>query len=580
MSMYQNDGRNDTAHTIHRRRRRRSSVPSALVTRSIFSPRPPYPLRRLYCTQPHAPSDISSTLLTNQHSTFADVVGMSRHIDSIQLLGSSQCSIVSPHMGAVNTLDFDNTAEGRFLLAGGADGTVSVYDVGLDGSEYFLDGGIASIGTELSADGGAARGNVNRNRNRKQMETTRLKKMAQHKPLARSNREPPASSLQHQHDLTYVPSGHGGAVSTVQWYTTDTGAFVSTDRSGQVLIWDTNNFLPISSMRLPGSVRCAAMPRRHDTAAHTLLAVGIAKSVSGEDRSVRLCDLRSGSTSHELVGHGPRGGINAVTWSPVDEYRLCSGGDDSSIRLWDIRKSGSGACLSVLDREGTTGTNVGCTEEKGVSKKRRRTGTGRAAAAHVGPSDFAHVEARHVQSHGGPITSLSFTSDGATLVSTSLDRRITVWDVDLSNGQSMALPTSFLGPDLANPHPIDPNASRRVAATIVQPGSRGTATLWLSGPSCSLLAYGIHGPGGRPDKVLPGHLGDIRAITSQDNALRLYTGGADGMILAFGCPPIEGTEDGASDYFARIRQRRRKATAMSSSHFRAGILDNSDVDNW
>lgn len=523
-----------------------------------------------------APTDISSTLLSNQHATFADVVASSRHVNSIQLLNSHQCSVVSPHVGAVNTLDFDNNAEGRFLLAGGHDGTISVYDVGLDGSEYFLDGGIESMEKRHPVDDRTNARSTSFTINDK-LEATRVRKMAQHKPLARSHREPPASSLQHQEDPMYVPSGHGGAVSTVQWYT-DTGAFISTDKSGQILIWDTNNFLPVSSVRVPGSVRCAAMPRNGAGAAfHTLLAVGIAESPSGEDRSVRLCDLRSGSTSHELVGHGPRGGINAVCWSPVDEYCLCSGGDDATIRFWDIRKSGSGACLGILDREGSSSGSGASAKDNGKGTKRRKTGT--KGAVHVGPSDYSNVEARHIQSHGGPITSLSFTPDGTTLVSTGLDRRVTVWDVEPFIGQFCSLPTSLLGPDEANPHPIDSNAGRRVAATVVQPGSRGTATLWLSGPGCSLLAYGIRGPGGRPDIVRSGHLDAIRAVTSQDNALRMYTGGSDGMILAWGMPPIEGSDN--TDYFARIRQRRRTGRGMDSNQHRAGILDaDEDIDTW
>lgn len=157
-----------------------------------------------------AADDVTSSLLANQHSSLADVVSSSRLVDSIQLLdGKTACSIVSPHVGAINSLDFDNHAEGRFLLAGSADGTISVYDVGLDGSEYFLDGGIENMPAAGSA-GSAG------------MEEHRLRQMAQHKPLARSHREPPAAALNGQAaNPNYVPSGHGGAVSTVQWFNTD-----------------------------------------------------------------------------------------------------------------------------------------------------------------------------------------------------------------------------------------------------------------------------------------------------------------------------------------------------------------------
>ena len=558
---------NDDNEALHRRRKRRLSIPSALSVRSIITGRPTHSpfsrfTRQLFSAQPYAAAnDIASTLLANQHSSLVDVVSSSRLIDSIQLLDSkTACSIVSPHVGAINSLDFDNHAEGRFLLAGSADGTVSVYDVGLDGSEYFLDGGIEN--TRSSKAGGAD-------------ESHRLGQMAQHKPLARSHREPPLAALQGQSvNPNYVPSGHGGAVSTVQWFNADTGAFISTDKSGQVLIWDTNQFIPVSMMRLPGSIRCATMAKAGVCGggpSHTLLAVGIVKSPSGQDRSVRLCDLRSGSTSHELVGHGPRGGINAVCFSPVNDVLLCSGGDDATIRLWDIRKSGSGACLAVLDRETmASGDNYSCIEGPGdgnaVTKGNKRK--------RLAPSDYSMAEQRHVQSAGGPISSLSFTNDGTTLVSTALDRRATVWNIEPSTGRYCALPTIFIGPGQANSHPID--ADRRVAATIVQPGSRGTASLWLSS-GCNLVAYGVHGPGGRPDVSLSGHLGAIRAIVAQDNKLRMFTGGADGMILAWGCPSIEGN-DLTFDYFGRMRLRRRGGGMGNTSGVSvSGLRDN---DCW
>jgi WD40 repeat protein len=551
----------------HRRRKRRLSIPSALSVRAIVTGRPSHPpfsrfARRLFSAQPHAADDVASTLLSNQHSSLTDVVASSRLVDSIRLLdGKTSCSIVSPHVGAINSLDFDNHAEGRFLLAGSADGTISVYDVGPDGSEYCLDGGIENAPRADAAH--------------------RLRQMAQHRPLARSRREPPAAALRGPSvHPNYVPSGHGGSVSTVQWFNTDTGAFISADQSGQILIWDTNQFVPVSSMRLPGSIRCATMAKADVSGSggggggtsHTLLAVGIANSPSGQDRSVRLCDLRSGSTSHELVGHGPRGGINAVVFSPVNDVYLCSGGDDAAIRLWDIRKSGSGACLAVLDREAmASGDNYSYTEGAGdgtpVTKGSKRH--------KLAPSDYSMAEQRHIQSAGGPISSLTVTNDGTTLVSTALDRRVIVWNVDPSTGRHCALPTSFIGPDQSSPNPID--ANRRVAATIVQPGSRGTASLWLSS-GCNLVSYGIYGPGGRPDVHLSGHLGVIRAIVAQENELRMYSGGADGMILAWGCPSTGG-DDLALDYFARMRQQRRRGGERGSA---SGTKETGqqDMDCW
>ena len=77
-----------------------------------------------------------------------------------------------------------------------------------------------------------------------------------------------------------------------------------------------------------------------------------------DDRVVRLCDIKSGSVSHELIGHGTgrdgSGGVGVIQWSPTREFELASGGNDGCVKVFDVRKSGSGACLFTLDRQKRT----------------------------------------------------------------------------------------------------------------------------------------------------------------------------------------------------------------------------------
>ena len=133
--------------------KRRPSVPSALHLRSVFSPRPRPPLARLSrsifsCRSNRESDNLASNLLTNQHNNFYDIVSSARYVDSIALLKRNECSIVSSHADSISSLDFDNTCEGRFLLSGSSDGTISAYDVSPSGSEYVLDGGISSISSK------------------------------------------------------------------------------------------------------------------------------------------------------------------------------------------------------------------------------------------------------------------------------------------------------------------------------------------------------------------------------------------------------------------------------------------------
>ena len=92
--------------------------------------------------------------------------------------------------------------------------------------------------------------------------------------------------------------------------------FISTDRGGTVILWDTNLFEPAFSFCIPNSssnrnsnrhttttaaspssnIKSAALPKS-PTSQHLLLAVG-----STNNPTVRLCDITSGSHSHQLTG--------------------------------------------------------------------------------------------------------------------------------------------------------------------------------------------------------------------------------------------------------------------------------------
>ena len=76
--------------------------------------------------------------------------------------------------------------------------------------------------------------------------------------------------------------------------------------------------------------------------AHTLIATAT------DDIDVKLCDLSSGASTHSLKGH--TSGISTLAWSPLSQNLLVTGSYDQSIRIWDIRRSGSTACLMTLNQ--------------------------------------------------------------------------------------------------------------------------------------------------------------------------------------------------------------------------------------
>ncbi|XP_059287748.1 WD repeat-containing protein ATCSA-1 isoform X1 [Lycium ferocissimum] len=216
-------------------------------------------------------------------SLFRNRIKSSR-ISSIQL--SNYKDIVSPHRGAVNSLQVDLT-EGRYLLSSASDASVAVYDV--------------QRATDYDGSG----------------------LIAKHKHILLVDK---------QHE-----QGHKYAISTAIWYPIDTGLFITGSYDHYVNVWDTNTTQVVINFKMPGKVYKTAMSPV--ATSHMLIAAG------SEDVQVRLCDISSGAFAHTLSGH--RDGVMSVEWSASSEWVLITGGCDGAIRFWDIRRAG---CFRVLDQ--------------------------------------------------------------------------------------------------------------------------------------------------------------------------------------------------------------------------------------
>ena len=130
-------------------------------------------------------------------------------------------------------------------------------------------------------------------------------------------------------------------------------------------------------------------------------------------------DLRSGASTHSLVGH--HGAVLSVAWSPVDEYILASGGSDGTVRLWDVRRSAGS--LGVMDLEDSVG--IGGEDGLGMNARPRDRGV-------------AHV---------GACNGVVWTDDGKFLVTAGHDERVRVWDVGVG-----ANALAHFGPIIKNTH--------------------------------------------------------------------------------------------------------------------------------
>ncbi|KAF9964368.1 DNA excision repair protein ERCC-8 [Mortierella alpina] len=327
-------------------------------------------------------------------------------------------TIQREHVGAVNTIDIEE-AEGRYLISGGGDGNIHVYD--LDDSER------------------------EERRIIKSMVTTQ------------------GSS-----------QGHKGGVSRVRWYPFDNGMFTTSSFDSTIKAWDTNTMEVACTFDLANKVYSHALSSK---ATHGLMATASA------DPRIRLCDLKSGAFTHSLAGH--RGTVLTVEWSPRHEYLLASGSTDTTVRLWDIRKSTS--CLCSLDLHNSR-------------------------SAPLSESNVAHTRT---------VNGLNFTPDGLHLVTTGHDDKMRLWS--LYTGQNT----------LTNYGTMIRNQFVSNLSPLISPMSSGSP-VYVFHPSDdrSLLMFDLMD--GSLVKRLTGSYGRITALAWRPRTQEIYSAGNDHDILAWG----------------------------------------------
>ncbi|KAF9204398.1 DNA excision repair protein ERCC-8 [Haplosporangium sp. Z 27] len=194
-------------------------------------------------------------------------------------------TIQREHSGAVNTIDIEE-AEGRYLLSGGGDGNLHIYD--LDESE--------------------------------RQERRVIKSMAS----------------------VNSSGGHRGGVSRARWYPFDNGMFTTSSFDSSVKAWDTNAMesgaFTHSLAGHRGTVLSVEWSPRHEF----LLASG------STDTTARLWDIRkSSSCLCSLDFHNSNSAplaesntahtrtVNGVTFTP-DGLHLITTGHDDKMRLWNL----------------------------------------------------------------------------------------------------------------------------------------------------------------------------------------------------------------------------------------------------
>lgn len=398
-------------------------------------------------------------------------------------------------------------ADDRYLISGAADASVALYDI-----EQRIPPP-QSNGSSSSSGGGAINPPFNSSASSPAVE-----------PLVILEKRSGGSRRGADH--------HTACISAVQWWPRDTGMFLTSSMDGSVKIWDTNRASVATSFPFQ-NMRVYAAAISPTASCHALIATGTSS------RNVSLCDMRSGGAAHLLLGHSES--VWSVAWSPADEFLLATGSCDQTVKLWDIRRPGSRACLATLNMDRTRSTDP-------IAPPRSRP-----------------------RSHDGAISALRWTPEGRFLLSSGTDSRLRLWHRDghriqahyqgtanqqkKGSGFALACPgggggracgggggnsgngvNGYIG-GMKDSVVFHPNGCEVRGFNILEPEGqfiRKAGGSWVGGGGGDLWdeKRAQHSTANGP-VTLRGHFATVNALAWRESCQQLYSGGDDGLLLAW-----------------------------------------------
>ncbi|PLB33724.1 WD repeat protein [Aspergillus candidus] len=199
------------------------------------------------------------------------------------------------HRSGTNVLAIDHY-EGRFMVSGGADPSIHLWDLETRGSEQHH----------------------------------------VHRPVASVDRSSQTDT-------------HTRAITSVSIYPFDPvpSTILTTSHDGTLKLsaLEPAAITPVHTFRLD------CTPYTHSLSSHPgsplLIAVGTS------EKPVRLLDLRSGLSTHGLPGH--TSSVLSVAWAPHQPHILASASADHRVILFDIRRGGHNSAIAALDMDDAVG---------------------------------------------------------------------------------------------------------------------------------------------------------------------------------------------------------------------------------
>lgn len=308
-------------------------------------------------------------------------------------------------------------------------------------------------------------------------------------------------------DINKINGGHEFGVTDVKWWPFDMGMFLSSSYDMNLKIWDTSTLEEAFNFNLDSKIHCFDIS---PTGEHSLIATG------ADSSHVRILDLKTTSSVHSLIGHN--GSILSTKWSPNNPNVLATGSSEGEVRIWDIRRTDS--CLVQLD--------LYRTDEK--------------APLSGNDSKKIGVLKSSVKAHARGVNGLCWFENGQTLISTGLDEKIRVWNLEAQGGINTLL---NFGPFVRNRFPS-------FKSILLSPLEETELQyLWYPSDNGEILVFRIVDGKmvARLRKNLQENSRSCCLTYAGHNTATYYSGTVDGKINVWGPKDERSFEDEDEDFF-------------------------------